>query len=486
MRGLAAIPPPAVEQYQRELRANNVPPGQEGQFFMSRGRPLDPNLLFLIQQNQIQDTQQPRQAPVMSSVLQDTIAAAMQQAQAQPLPPPAAMQQAQGLGMPPMMAAQGTQREAGIAPLPFNNQGYARGGIVAFAGDDEETGQLVEGNDEDTKKQDALSADVPDVKTAQDLLALARANAARNYTEELKAAYAPVRKMDEQERLRREAVAKELGEQERKAKQRAVWGALSEMGGHRTAALGLKAAGQYLGEEIPKVEQLYRTAKEQAAQGNYQMQRADKLLEAGFVKEGTTLRNTALKQLTDAEKTLAAAKRAEAQGPKLPTTPGAMWQKNWDEANAALEAAAPGSDEEKKAKAKLARLEKDYKARPGLYAPQPTSAGIAAAAKRYVADVTTTAKKDVEQLKALLKDKEIDAGTAIKRMEIKRKTLADRLGPELTLRRRDPETPEEARLLADYEYYMQEIDNLGGDTSAASAAPATAPGARPPLSSFNR
>ena len=46
------------------------------EYFQSKGRPLDPNLAFLVQMNKQERASQPRQAPVMGSVLQDKINAA--------------------------------------------------------------------------------------------------------------------------------------------------------------------------------------------------------------------------------------------------------------------------------------------------------------------------------------------------------------------------------------------------------------------------
>ena len=431
MRGLAAIPPPMVEHYQKELQANNVPPGQEAQYFMSKRTPLDPNLLFLIQQNRAQDSMRPPQAPVMSSVLQDKIAQAMQQAQAQPLPPPAAMQQMamarqaqmqqaqQGQGMPPMMAAQGAQSGAGIAPLPFNSQGYARGGIVAFAGDDEETGQLVEGDDEggdtDTQAKTKSDSGALDQKTAQGLLEMAQKNAERDFLKESQAAAVPMQKLDKAEMARRGRVAAELDKQEKRARQQAVFNALTEMGGHRTAALGLQAVGRSLGEELPKIDQLYRNAREQAAQGAYQMQRADLLLQQGQVAQAAKLKDQALKQLTDAQKALAAAKRADAAAnkPGAATAPGNQLIQEKLSLMRQLRTLDPDSDEAKKVKSYVADIDKIIDKHPEWMAPTVVAAQTQADARKFAATASAEARKYAADIQAKIKAGDIRGAKSI-------------------------------------------------------------------------
>lgn len=122
-QGISALDP-TVGLLRKELEVNNVPPGQEAAYFQAKGRPLSPQLVFLIQANQQlqKDSQNMQARPPQGTVADDLSAALIQKANsgiAAHMPP-----------RPPM-------REQGVAQLPVQNVGneraYASGGIVAFA-----------------------------------------------------------------------------------------------------------------------------------------------------------------------------------------------------------------------------------------------------------------------------------------------------------------------------------------------------------------
>lgn len=136
-QGITALDP-TIGLLQKELEVNNVQPGQEAAYFQSKGRPLSPQLVFLIQANQqLQKESQMAQArPPQGTVADDLSAALVQKANAQTAP---------------MMPA----RQQGVAQLPNVNVGsqraYAGGGIVAFGNPtlNPDEDQLVEDEDKD-------------------------------------------------------------------------------------------------------------------------------------------------------------------------------------------------------------------------------------------------------------------------------------------------------------------------------------------------
>lgn len=121
--GISALDP-TVGLLRKELEVNNVQPGQEADYFQAKGRPLSPQLVFLIQANQqLQQSAQAAQArPPQSTVADDLSAALVQKA---------------NQGVANLMQPRMPVRTQGVAALPAGNVGnekaYAGGGIVAFA-----------------------------------------------------------------------------------------------------------------------------------------------------------------------------------------------------------------------------------------------------------------------------------------------------------------------------------------------------------------
>lgn len=124
--GITALDP-TIGLLRKELDMNNVPQGQEPQYFQSKGRPLSAQLLSLIQANKMlqQQAQMAQNQPPQSTVAADLM-------RGQPMP------QAQPAGLaalPPISQPAPNPRQQGIANLPqeaVGTKAMASGGIVAF------------------------------------------------------------------------------------------------------------------------------------------------------------------------------------------------------------------------------------------------------------------------------------------------------------------------------------------------------------------
>ena len=173
--GLDAIHP-AIALKRKELEQNNVQPGQEADYFQSKGIPLSPEILHLIQMNKILQQQgqvQQQGAPAPTTVAQDMqqkLQQAMQARQPQPQPQPQPPPQA----MPPQM----DPRQQGVAQLPQQavgqQKGMAAGGIIAFSGEgrsDVQSDDNAESGDGDISFEESLAGRAwPYVKGAGTLL----------------------------------------------------------------------------------------------------------------------------------------------------------------------------------------------------------------------------------------------------------------------------------------------------------------------------
>lgn len=365
MHGIPTLDP-AIELLSRELQQNNVPPGQEGQYFQSKGSPLDPRILFMIQKNKYLHKAAGNQAqPPVSTVDDDQTNAIVQQANQAVAPQQpmgmAALQQGapqQAPQAPPQQQGQGI---AALPAGPVGQGGFARGGIVAFAGDEEEndpvTGQLVS-EDEATAKDDAedisdLGSDAAAMggddsgyaaaqKEAPPLLGAVANEAspqagitntsassatplaemvkkAMNPTSAgiadriaaLKEQYAPVKALDAEEMARRAKYGEGLDAQRKKD----VWNAIAQagfgsVGKHTDLLRTIGDIGQHTTAALPQIAAAHRAATEQLKEAQYNMKRAGVLTEAGFPAQAAALQQAADKQASEARYKLSRAETA--------------------------------------------------------------------------------------------------------------------------------------------------------------------------------
>lgn len=512
LRGISALPAISapVDRLRQELQQNNVPAGQESQYFQSKGRPLDPTLLALIKMNQMERASQPRQQPVMGTVLQDKIQAAMQQAQPQPLPPPAVQQQ---MAARQAQMQQGQGQQGGIAPLPFQSQGYARGGIVAFAGEDDQndpdSGQMIGGDgvmDEEAsdyipsaaKDQDAAD----ELAASQKLFGMSPSQYFMKYAQSITPESLENKQLVELEtkeaERRAKAADKRLGGMSKSQAlnygiAEAAFGAL----GKRNPWETLSALGAGAIKNKREVESLYRDAEEKKAEAAYNLQHATLLRKAGLTTEATKRQMDAYKLAQAAEKNEIAAKRA-AQ-PKAPTgSAAAQFLARRQGLVDKLDDLDPKSDEYKKIEKKIAGMDAYKKANPDMFAPSVVSAGIGAASRERTAAASNAARIEVAHIMTDFKNSKMTQDQALKAIEEQRKIKTDRLyGGMLanaTQEQRD-------QLMSELELLDQASAAIRQGQPAQSApppaftqpppllarpAPTAAPTARPPLSNFAR
>lgn len=481
LRGISSLPAISapIDRLRQELQQNNVQPGQEAQYFEGKGRPLDPTLLALIKMNQMERAGQPRQQPVMGTVLQDKIQAAMQQAQPQPLPPPAVMQQ---MAARQAQMQQAQAQQAGIAPLPFNNPGYARGGIVAF-----EPGGPVENDDDvmDEKAGDYLSSEQGRLQDAADTATAAKSmfgvpqsklewKRAMGITpESLKLQDKDLIQLEKDEAERRaKAEDKRLGGMTKRQAMdygiaEAAFGALGQKNPWET----LRVLGTGAIKNKREVESLYRDAEEKKAEAVYNLKHAELLRNAGYVKEADRQRNEAIKNAIAFRKSeLEADKIAKGKAPT--GSAGAQYFARRQELIEKLGGLAPDSDEYKKFQKRLTDLDNWAASDTGknVLAASVQAAGIGAASRERVAAASNAARIEVAHIMTDFKNSKMSQDQALKAIEAQRKIKTDRLYGGMLAN----STPEQnAQLMAELEL----LDNAAaairaGQPSQSAAAPA--------------
>jgi hypothetical protein len=290
-------------------------------------------------------------------------------------------------------------------------------------------------------------------------LALAEYN--RDYEKQYEKAYAPVRVLEQQEATRLAAIPQQLEREKAEQRRAAVWRALQSMGGHRTAAQALTAAGESLGTDLPRISELYRERSNAADKATFDLKKAEALQKAGFVVEGQKLKQAALKQLIAAESAVAAAKRAAATAAgKVPDWKAKLMNEIGDLEDK-RDTLDPKSNEfkavQKKIDTRYARLRRPEVEK--ISAPSVVAAGIGAASRERIAAATDQTKRDIANLNADVQNGKTRTDAAVKLLDTKRKKLADQLAPEILSGRIKPEEgSKESDLLKSYNLLTEEID----------------------------
>jgi len=350
---------PVIGLLSKELQINNVPPGQESQYFQSKGRPLDPRILFMIQANEIENKNKNTAQKPTSTVFDDKSSGLTQLANT------AVGQQAQ------------PQMQQGVAGLPIGNlggpKGMAGGGIVAFSGEDEDSEVVADPEGDEFQQQqqqeaaedaesnrdlDAVGGDntysdastgqggiaslqnptapsTPDASaapSAQDAhlgdaasqyfaanpvqatganapipsaLSLAAQRAGMSvdqYRDMLKAGGADVNKVDLEERARLEARPDVINTNANKMAKLALSQAMFEsVGKHTNIWRQLGDIGEHYTGAMSNIESQKNAAIEQSKEAVYNVKRADALQNAGYTNQAMQLKQKAVEDYTTAQ-----------------------------------------------------------------------------------------------------------------------------------------------------------------------------------------